>query len=44
MTNGPLIKKVMSTLESLFPTKQLPKIYSYPEVKIYNYLDAQFYG
>lgn len=44
MNNGPLIHNVMETLKSLFPHKALPNLYSYPEVKIYNYLDAQYYG
>jgi hypothetical protein len=44
MNRGPLIDGVMKTLASLFPHKKLPNLYSYPEVKIYNYLDAQYYG
>ncbi len=44
MTNGPAIQAVMKTLSALFPHKELPNIYAYPEVKIFNYLDAQYYG
>jgi cathepsin D len=44
MTHSPLITQTMNTLKALFPHKQLPNIYSYPEVKINNYLDAQYYG
>lgn len=44
MNRGPLIDSVMKTLKSLFPHKELPNLYSYPEVKILNYLDAQYYG
>lgn len=44
MTQGPMIENAMKTLKSLFPHKELPNLYSYPEVKINNYLDAQFYG
>jgi cathepsin D len=44
MNHGPLIEQTMKTLKSLFPHKELPNIYSYPEVKINNYLDAQYYG
>lgn len=44
MNNGPFIESVMKTLKSLFPHKELPNLYSYPEVKILNYLDAQYYG
>lgn len=44
MTNGHSMTAAMKTLSALFPHKELPKIYSYPEVKIYNYLDAQYYG
>jgi hypothetical protein len=44
MNQGPLIEGVMNTLKSLFPHKELPNLYSYPEVKINNYMDAQYYG
>lgn len=44
MNNGPHMQNVMKTLQSLFPHKELPNVYTYPEVKIYNYLDAQYYG
>lgn len=44
MNKSPLIDSVMKTLKSLFPHKELPNLYSYPEVKILNYLDAQYYG
>ena len=35
------VKKIVS---NLFPTSEQPGLYSYPEVKIYNYLDTQYYG
>ena len=44
MNRGPMVQKVYSLLSTLFPTKQIPNIYAYPEVKIINYLDAQYYG
>src|SRR5690606_9632713 len=44
MNNGPMIQNVMKTLKALFPHKELPNLYSYPEVKLLNYLDAQYYG
>lgn len=44
MNNGPIIQQVLKTLQSLFPHTELPNLYSYPEVKILNYLDAQYYG
>lgn len=44
MNRGPLVQGVMNILKNLFPLGQEPKLYSYPEVKIINYLDAQYYG
>ena len=44
MNRGPLIQELMDTLYNLFPNRPLPNLYSYPEVKINNYLDAQYYG
>ena len=44
MNRGPLIQEMMDTLSSLFPNRELPNLYSYPQVKIINYLDAQYYG
>ena len=44
MNKGPLIQGVIDTIGNLFPNKQLPNLYAYPEEKIYNYLDAQYYG
>ena len=44
MNQGPLVQGVIETLQNLFPQKQTPNLYAYPEVKIYNYLDAQYYG
>lgn len=44
MNRGPLIQGLMDTLSNLFPNRELPNLYSYPQVKILNYLDAQYYG
>lgn len=44
MNRGPLVQNVVKIVNHLFPMAQEPKLYSYPEVKIINYLDAQYYG
>lgn len=44
MNRSPIIEGVIDTMVNLFPTNERPNLYSYPEVKIYNYLDAQYYG
>ena len=31
-------------LSQIFPGRFASKLYSYPEVKIYNYLDTEYYG
>merc|ERR1712147_77787 len=31
-------------MSRMFPSRLVPNIYAYPEVKITNYLDAQYYG
>ena len=43
MNRDPIIENVMKVIGSLFPGKT-PNIYAYPEVKITNYMDAQYYG
>lgn len=43
MNRGPLTQKTIDILSNLFPHKHT-NLYSYPEVKIHNYLDAQYYG
>lgn len=40
----PLLAKVNTLLSKIFPSQITPNIYAYPEVKIINYLDAQYYG
>lgn len=44
MNRSPALEKVTKILASLFPSDLTPNIYAYPEVKIINYLDAQYYG
>jgi hypothetical protein len=44
MNKGPLMTRVNSLLAKVFPSTLTPNIYAYPEVKIINYLDAQYYG
>ncbi len=43
MNRGPMVQGAMKIISNLFPVKQ-SALYSYPEVKIHNYLDAQYYG
>ena len=44
MNRGPLTEGVFKIMSSLFPGAHSNNLYSYPEVKILNYLDAQYYG
>lgn len=44
VNRGPLIERVNKLLTRIFPSALTPNIYAYPEVKIINYLDAQYYG
>ena len=44
MTRGPMMTRVNKLLSKIFPSALTPNIYAYPEVKILNYLDAQYYG
>lgn len=44
MNRGPLAEKITKILRKIFPSELTPNIYAYPEVKIINYLDAQYYG
>ena len=44
MNRGPLVQGAMKIIQNLFPTSKNHNIYAYPEVKIHNYLDAQYYG
>lgn len=44
MNRGPLVQGTLNILKNMFPMSQQPSLYSYPEVKIHNYLDAQYYG
>ena len=37
-------QNINNILAKIFPSKLTPNIYAYPEVKILNYLDAQYYG
>lgn len=39
-----MTQKVHRFLSKIFPSELTPNIYAYPEVKIINYLDAQYYG
>lgn len=44
LNRGPLVQGTIKIIEHMFPGIQKPNLYSYPEVKIHNYLDAQYYG
>lgn len=44
MNRSPAMEKINVLLTKLFPSHLTPNIYAYPEVKIINYLDAQYYG
>jgi hypothetical protein len=44
MGRGPFAEKINKILAKIFPSELTPNIYAYPEVKILNYLDAQYYG
>ena len=44
MNRAPIMQKVIKVLSLMFPSDLIPNIYAYPEVKITNYLDAQYYG
>jgi hypothetical protein len=44
MSRGELMTRVNKLLTKIFPSELTPNIYAYPEVKILNYLDAQYYG
>ncbi len=41
---SPLLENAFGIMKMMFSQDMLPDMYSYPEVKIYNYLDAQYYG
>lgn len=44
MNRGPFATRINELLSKIFPSELVPNIYAYPEVKIINYLDAQYYG
>ncbi len=44
MSRGPLANRINELFSKIFPSELVPNIYAYPEVKIINYLDAQYYG
>ena len=44
MNRSPLMQRAMNIMSRMFPSRLVPNIYAYPEVKITNYLDAQYYG
>jgi hypothetical protein len=41
---GGYLERVHKLLAKIFPSEMIPNIYAYPEVKIINFLDAQYYG
>jgi hypothetical protein len=44
MNRGEFAERINKVLAKIFPSELTPNIYAYPEVKILNYLDAQYYG
>jgi hypothetical protein len=44
MSNDPIIEKMAKIMGKLFGEDKVPSLYSYPEQKIFNYLDTQYYG
>ncbi len=44
LNRSPLMEKVVRMMRRVFPSDMVPNIYAYPEVKIANYLGAQYYG
>jgi len=44
LKRGDFAEKINRILAKIFPSELTPNIYAYPEVKILNYLDAQYYG
>jgi hypothetical protein len=44
LSRGAMTQKVYRLLSKIFPSDLTPNLYAYPEVKIINYLDAQYYG
>lgn len=44
MNRGSFAQRINQILSKIFPSELVPNIYAYPEVKIINYLDAQYYG
>ena len=43
MKRGEYAEKINKVLAKIFLLELTPNIYTYPEVKIPNYLDAQYY-
>jgi hypothetical protein len=44
INRAPTMTRINKLLTKIFPSALVPNIYAYPEVKILNYLDAQYYG
>jgi len=44
LNRGPYMEHINKIISVVFPSNLTPNIYAYPEVKILNYLDAQYYG
>ena len=44
LNRGSYAQKINPLIAKIFPSKIQPNIYAYPEVKILNYLDSQYYG
>lgn len=44
LSRGSFAARISKVLAKIFPSKLTPNVFAYPEVKIINYLDAQYYG
>ena len=44
MNQDPIIENVAKVMSTLFNKGKTIDMYAYPEVKIYNYMDTQYYG
>jgi hypothetical protein len=44
MNRDPIIETMAKVMGKLFGEDKVPSLYSYPEEKIFNYLDTQYYG
>lgn len=44
MNQDPILENMAKVMGTLFGAEKIPELYTYPEEKIFNYLDTQYYG